>query len=124
MSKGFVLTTGLLLLATASSLADAQRPAGTIYKGRLFVANANRAPKSAQITLQLWNLEKGDDSPQTLPISGFVVVNLRSGQVETTINGVSEVRVPEDFWTLKAGSTMQIKVLGQSAMLETLIVKP
>lgn len=51
---------------------------------------------------------------------GFLLVELRGGNVSTVIDGKEEKRVPGDFWTVPAQGKMTIQVTGESAGLDVL----
>jgi hypothetical protein len=54
-------------------------------------------------------------------LCGFYVARLVSGNISTTIDGQTSKRLPGDYWAVKAGATMQVKVLGAVAVLETIV---
>jgi hypothetical protein len=44
------------------------------------------------------------------------------GEIATTIDGQMTKRVSGDYWTVNSGSAMQVTVLGEFAVLETIVV--
>jgi len=54
-----------------------------------------------------------------LPSQGFLVIQLHSGQIKTTIDGKEQERNEGEFWTVPANSQMSIDVLSESAVLQT-----
>lgn len=56
-----------------------------------------------------------------IPQRGFYIAHLLSGSISTTIDGETTEQPPGAYWTVKAGATMQVKVLGEFAVLETIV---
>jgi hypothetical protein len=44
------------------------------------------------------------------------------GKIATTIDGQMTKRVSGDYWTVNSGSAMPVTVLGEFAVLETIVV--
>ena len=61
-----------------------------------------------------------DGAVHEIPLAGFYVVQLQSGNVAATVAGETIDHRSSDFWTVKAGATMSVKVLSQLAVLETI----
>ena len=123
----------LLLVVAVSNAQDTIRKSEVIFDGTFDVAHAAKGrPFALQqgtdlkrpllLIIRLLDLETNNRPPQTLPVSGFVVMSLRSGRLETIIDGTATRRAPEDFWTANEGSAVQLRVLGQNAILETITV--
>jgi len=47
-------------------------------------------------------------SAPTIPVQGFEVTELKSGEVETTIDGQATKRRPGDFWLVRPGQKYSI----------------
>jgi hypothetical protein len=76
------------------------------------------------VTVQSWGIagqRSQNGTAQEIPLRGFYVAHLLSGHISAMINGRTTEHLPGDYWTIKAGSTMQVKVLGEFAMLETIV---
>jgi quercetin dioxygenase-like cupin family protein len=56
-----------------------------------------------------------------IPLHGVYVAHLVSGSIATTVDGQTTEREPGAFWTVKLGNTMQVKVLGEFAIVETIV---
>lgn len=122
----------LFLVVVASKAQDTVRKSEVMFdrtfgvvhrtKDRHAALDANVVKRPLRMTIRSWDLETHKGSPEMLPVSGFVVMNLRSGRLETIINGTTTRRAAEDFWTVSEGSTTQVRVLGQNAILETITV--
>jgi hypothetical protein len=65
--------------------------------------------KSAQLRIEIkdWNLTRTEQAVK-LPVAGFYVAQLKSGEIDTEIAGKKERRRPGDFWTVAAGESMSI----------------
>jgi hypothetical protein len=60
-------------------------------------------------------------APQEIPLRGFYVAHLLSGSISTTIDGETTKQPPGAYWAVKAGAAMQVRVLGEFAVLETIV---
>ena len=50
------------------------------------------------------------------------MAHLLSGQILATVYGQTTQHLPGDYWTVKAGAAMRVKVVGEVAVLETIVV--
>ena len=50
------------------------------------------------------------------------MAHLLSGQILATVDGQTTQHLPGDYWTVKAGATMRVRVVGEVAVLETTVV--
>jgi hypothetical protein len=85
----------------------------------------NGTVESAYISLETWGItgERGPNGPTyEIPLHGFYVAHLINGVMWTTIDGQTTKRATGDYWTVKPGSAMQVKVIGELALLETIVV--
>lgn len=104
--------------------ATRQSPATTVFEGKATVPLAKGKTRNFHVRIRRWELDADDSAGRTIPITAFSVMTLCSGRIETTIDGNTSVREPEDFWAVKAGSIMKVRVLGESAILQGVIVTP
>ena len=51
---------------------------------------------------------------------GFLIIQLRGGKVNVTMDGKEQKHVPGDFWVVPANSKMSIQVLTETAGLDVL----
>ena len=65
-------------------------------------------------------LGPGKSAPD-VPLAGFGVTELKSGEVEMTIDGQTTRRRPGDFWLVRPGQKYAIKSLGAMAVLHVVI---
>jgi hypothetical protein len=86
-------------------------------------------PKGAGVPLHVefkeWNVTRSAGGTE-LPVQGFYIAHLASGEVVTEIGGKSETRHPGDYWTVDKGARMlvRIKAPREAAILQTLAVSP
>jgi len=62
----------------------------------------------------------GKSAPD-IPMAGFGVTELKSGEIETTIDGQTMRRRPGDFWLVRPGQKYSIKSLGEMAVLHVIV---
>ena len=51
---------------------------------------------------------------------GFLIIQLRGGKVNVTMDGKEQKHVPGDFWVVPANSKMSIQVMTETAGLDVL----
>ena len=59
---------------------------------------------------------------QQFPEGGFMIVQLRGGELTTVIAGKREERREDEFWTVPAGASMSIETGNESAIIQTMAV--
>ena len=114
----------LFALAELPRTASAQSPTGTLFDGKVSVPIATGKTRHFHVRISRWELDADDGDGRPIPFAAFSVVTLASGRIETTIAGKTEIRKPDEFWTVKAGSIMKVRVLGESAVLQAVVVSP
>ena len=60
---------------------------------------------------------------QRFPEEGFIVVQLRGGELRTVIDGQRQERSEDEFWTVPAGASMSIETGNESAIIQTMVVR-
>lgn len=88
------------------------------YSGPMALKSTKGTPISVQLNLRVWSIDAGR-GPQNLMVPEFTIFHLRAGTLKTVVDGKEEVRKPDDFWALPAGSQMTVQVKGEAAVLET-----
>src|ERR1700688_3192248 len=98
MKRYFLSMLTLFLLVVVSNAQDTVRKSEVRFdgtfgvvqptKGRLGTLDAN-VERPLRMIIRLWDLETNNGSPETLSVSGFVVMYLRSGRLETVIDGTT-----------------------------------
>jgi hypothetical protein len=119
VTKGIATIAVLALFALPSTGAIAQTKLSpqTLYEGA--VPQKDRAP-SGQTSIKSWELFNHNDAWQDIPLTGFYVAHLLGGDIAAMIDGQTTNYQPGSYWTVKAGAKMQVKVLGETAVLETI----
>jgi quercetin dioxygenase-like cupin family protein len=87
-----------------------------VYEAKLIASDA-LAPVRVELVDVI--LGPGKSAPDKA-FDGFRVVELKSGEVETTINGQAARRRPGDFWVVGPGQTYTIKNLGGMVVLHVI----
>jgi quercetin dioxygenase-like cupin family protein len=80
------------------------------------------ATETVHTTVQVWPLPGQGDGTHEIPIRGFYMAHLTGGHVAATVGNRTTNYLPGDFWVVPAGAVMQVKVLGEGALLETTVV--
>lgn len=63
-------------------------------------------------------------SAREIPVQGVEVLELKSGEVETTIDGQTLRRRPGSYWVVRPGQKYSLKSLGGMAVLHAFIFAP
>jgi hypothetical protein len=82
---------------------------------------ANAGGQPVRVTVQSWAIPSRNGEVYELPLRGFYVAHLQAGDIATTVDGQTTEREPGSFWTVKSGASMQVKVMGEFALLETIV---
>jgi hypothetical protein len=113
----------LVLLALSLYGAVAQSPLPTrIFEGAATTLTPNGTAQAVRVDIHAWEIPGQFGAPHQIPLRGLYVAHLLGGRISTTIDGSTVDRVPGDYWEVGPGSTMQVTVLGESAVLETIVV--
>jgi hypothetical protein len=108
-------------IAAPSDQAIAQTlEASPVFEGAITAPTKDGAAQPAKISVQSWELSNQEGAAQEIPLRGFYVAHLLSGDIATTVDGQTAERVPDAYWTVKEGATMQVKVVSELAVLETI----
>jgi hypothetical protein len=117
-----MVTTMAAWVAISLPLAGATAPTLSptpLFDGKTKVPSKSGATQAVRVSVQSWTIFGPEDK---LPLRGFYVAHLVSGQISTTIDGQKMEHLPGDYWAVKAGQSMQVKVVGEVAVLETIVV--
>jgi uncharacterized cupin superfamily protein len=90
-----------------------------VFQGDAAVPTKNAATQIVHISVQSWAIAPQE---REIPLRGFYMAHLLSGQISTTIDGQAMEHLPGDYWTVKPGATMHAKAIGEVAVLETTVV--
>lgn len=119
MTKCAIFTIAIVAIAGPSpGVAQALTPA-PVYEGDTTIAAKNGGTEAAHVSIQSWAIPAQE---QQIPLQGFYVAHLLSGQILATIDGQTTQHLPGDYWTVKVGAAMRVKTVGEVAALETIVV--
>ena len=116
------IATGAALVAIAIPLAGAVAQVLSptpVFEGNTTIPAKNAATQAVHISVQSWGIAPQE---REIPLRGFYVAHLLSGQISATIDGQTADHLPGDYWTVKAGAAMRVGVVGEVAVLETTVV--
>jgi quercetin dioxygenase-like cupin family protein len=121
MTKRVAAITALVSIAIplAGAIAQTLSPS-PVFEGDTTIPAKNGTAQPVHITVQSWGIP-GDHATHEISLRGFYVAHLISGHISMTIDGQTTTQAPGAYWTVKAGATMQVKVLGEVAVLETIV---
>ena len=123
MTHRIAVTAALVAIAVPSAgiMALALSPT-LVFEGNTTTPAKDGATQAVHVSVQSWAIAGQNGAPHEIPLRGVYVAHLLSGAISTTIDGQINKRQPGDYWTVKAGAAMQVKVLGEFAVLETIVV--
>lgn len=124
MRRSRIINIGVLSVAALLSAVPILGQSRVLFTGTGPTRAAKGKSQGFRMTIRKWDLDAVVEEGQSMSFPTFTVINVCSGRVETTIAGKTAVRNPDDYWDLKAGSTMRVRVLSESAVLQTLTIAP
>jgi hypothetical protein len=113
IAAALISITGLRGGAFAQAL-----PSTPLFEGSTTTLAKNGTTQAVHVSIQSWAMNGG--APDKIPLRGFYVAHLLSGAISTTIGGKTTMRLPGSYWTVGAATIMQVKVVGETALLETI----
>jgi quercetin dioxygenase-like cupin family protein len=113
-ATAWVVIAGPLAGAMAQAL-----PPTPVFEANTTIPAKNGATQAVHVSIQSWAIAGQEHE---IPLHGFYVAHLLSGIISATIDGQTTQHLPGDYWTVKAGTTMRVKVVGEVAVLETTVV--
>ena len=87
------------------------------FAGSLQAKSPSGRTVSLNVGTRVWTIE-ASLGPQHLKVDQFTVFQLRGGKLTTEIKGEKKDRVADEFWAVPAGATMEIRLKGETALLE------
>jgi quercetin dioxygenase-like cupin family protein len=129
MSKNMAMTKRVAAIAAigiplAGAMAQTLSPR-LVFEGNVTTLAKGGATQAVRVSVQSWGIagQRGQNGiAHEIPLRGFYVAHLLSGDISTTIDGETTKQPPGAYWTVKPGATMQVKVNGEYAVLETTAV--
>jgi hypothetical protein len=116
IAAGAALAAIALPLAGAMAQALAPTP---LSEGATTTPAKDGATQAVHVSVQAWAI---DGQEKEIPLRDFYVAHLISGQILATVDGETKGHWPGDYWVVKAGAGMRVKVVGEIAVLETTVV--
>jgi quercetin dioxygenase-like cupin family protein len=117
LSAGLALSVPPLAGVFAQGLSPAP-----VFEGSTTVYAKNGVTQAIHIKVESWGIAGQGQETRKLPLPGFYIAHLLSGDISTIIDGQLTTYAPGDYWTVRSGAIMQVKVLGEFAVLETIVV--
>jgi hypothetical protein len=93
-----------------------------VFQGQLMAPKTDGTMQPIGVSVQSWELASGEGGMYEIPLRGFYVAHLLGGNISTSIDGQTTSQPPGAYWAVKSGATMKVKVNGQSAILETILI--
>ena len=110
-----------IMISSTGAVAATLAP-NTIFEGIAPAAPNTGAGQPGHVSIQSWQLAGPKDVVHEIPLRGFYVAHLLSGDVSTTTDGEATTQPPGAYWIVKAGATLRVKVLSEFAVIETIVV--
>lgn len=125
-----IVSLGSAFLAGAGAAAGVtpsdtnHRPAAPAAVNTRFTGTAKVNAASMRVEITEWQLVAAEQGVR-LPVTGFQLVQLTSGRVDTEIAGKLEHRKAGDYWTVQPGESMTIHFPphSESAKIQTVAIK-
>ena len=116
------------LLCLASTAGPAQTPPASAqgaaalspvnrFEGSAKFQGKNGQSRDARVTIHQWSIPP-KQKVDALAEHGFLLVSVRAGKVNVTINGKTEQHRTEDMWTVPENAKMSVEAPGEAAILE------
>lgn len=91
------------------------------FNGTIALRTRDGQVRRLRVVIRNWIIDRGQVISR-FPESGFLIVQLRAGEVVTVIDGQRQERLEDEFWTVPAGSAMAVETRKESAILQTTVV--
>ena len=121
--KPLAVLTALITLAIAGTGAVGQvLSPSPVSEASLTINAQNGTTEAVRVSVQSWQFVGQDHATFTIPLQGFYLAHVITGHVLATVGGNTTEHLPGDYWSIAPGAALQIKVLGEAAVLETTVV--
>ena len=124
MYRTYLALAVLPLLCCPAAGEEARAPTNTLFDSTTKNVDKNGAARDVRITNQVWRFPGPGEVPQELPLPGFYIAHLLSGEIAATIDGQTVKYGSGAYWSVKQGATMRIETLGQLVTIETIVASP
>ena len=92
------------------------------FDGKITLRTKDGQSRELHVVIRNWIIDRGQ-TIQRFPEAGFMIVQLRGGQLTTVIDSQRQERQEDEFWTVPAGSSLSIETGNDSALLQTMVVR-
>lgn len=79
-------------------------------------------PRTVRVVVRNWTIPNRQQIAR-FPEEGFLIVQLRGGQLTTVIAGQRQERKEDEYWTVPAGVPMSIETGNDTATIQTTAVR-
>lgn len=122
--RAVAILLAMIAISPAAAIPQTISPA-QVFERSTTTPTLGGTAQPVNVSIESWALTgKRDENgtAQEIPLRGFYVAHLISGHISASIDGQTMKHLPGDYWTVEAGKTLQVKVLGELAVLETIAV--
>lgn len=109
----------LALTIPWGAAAQTKLEAMPLFDGSIASRATSGAAQPVHVVVQNWTIPN-DGAAHEIPLTGFYVAHLQSGDIAATIAGDTVDHRPGDFWSVKSGATMSVTVQSELAVVETI----
>jgi hypothetical protein len=92
------------------------------FDGTLLLRARDGTSKALRVVVRNWIIDNRRKI-ESFPESGFMIVELHSGELTTVIDGNRQERKGGEFWTVPAGATMSVETGNDSAVVQTISIR-
>ena len=92
------------------------------FDGTVTLRTKDGQLRKLHVVIRNWIIDRGQ-TIRRFPEEGFMIVQLRGGQVTTVIDGQRQERREDEFWTVPGGSSMSVETGNDSAILQTMVAR-
>lgn len=80
--------------------------------------------ETVHVDLRTWIVRGGVELEQLpMDIDGAMIVHLRNGELETTVEGEQRQRREDDFWSVPSGVSMALETDEDAAVFDTIVIR-
>ncbi len=93
------------------------------FRGIVNLRAPNGSARAAQVTVHNWGIPNGQ-TISSFPLQGFLVMELRGGEVTTVINGERAEREAGSFWVVTERVSFSLITGNDTAALQVTAIQP
>ena len=117
-----IVSAALAVIATPSAAVAEMLSPISVFEGSTTAPSKNGTEQPINISVQSWKMSGSKNVTHEIPLHGFYIAHLRGGSILTTIGGQTSERKPGDYWAVNGETAMRVNVLGERAVMETIVV--